>query len=354
MKNILIAITTFLLTGVGAICNAQTIQSQVVENGGTGAYKSEIVADKSCPRFTIYRPQELKATVNKAGKLPIILYANGGCANNNVEIRYLLSEVVSHGYLAIAIGPYDEGDTMAKWKEVLSFMYPEDKGSYVILANGERVNAPTEADKKAREERMRKQIEEIRKKTAKDNKNINRPAVQNPTYPKMLLEALDWLTEQNANPDSEYYHCLNLDKVAAMGQSCGGAQALGVAHDPRIKTCIILNSGMGDMTMQGVDSTVLKNLHTPMFYLIGGPTDVAYPNAEKDYKRINNIPVVLANTHDGHNGTYYERAGGSYGVAVRKWLDWQLKGKIGQSALFLDLEYSSILFPDWTIVSKNF
>lgn len=35
--------------------------------------------------------------------MPVILYANGGCANNNVEMRNLLNEVASFGYVAAAI-----------------------------------------------------------------------------------------------------------------------------------------------------------------------------------------------------------------------------------------------------------
>lgn len=349
-KKILFLALAFTTLVGGQLCQAQTIKSQIVENGGTGAYKAEVVADSTCPRFTIYRPQDLKAAVQAEGKLPVILYANGGCANNNVEMRYLLSEVASHGYVAIAIGPYDEDNVMAKWSEVLTFMYPESKGAQVTLANGEQIKAPTETEKKAIEEHFRKQMEKERKSAGEKKKT----PVPQPTYPRMLLEALDWLTDQNANPTSEYYHALNLDEVAAMGQSCGGAQALAVAHDPRITTCVILNSGIGDMTMQGATKEALNSLHTPMLYLIGGPEDVAYPNAQKDFEHIKDMPVVMINTLDGHSGTYYEKSGGSYAVAVRKWLDWQLKDNVGQSALFLDPEYGKTMFPDWTVVRKNF
>ena len=138
-----------------------------------------------------------------------------------------------------------------------------------------------------------------------------------------------------------------VDHVAAMGQSCGGAQVLGVAYDPRIKTCVMLNSGIGDMAMMGTTKEALKNLHTPMFYMIGGPGDIAYANAQKDYERIaDNISVVMLNSKDGHSGTYYEKHGGNYAKAVVKWLDWQLKGRVGQSALFLDDEYLKMKFPE--------
>jgi dienelactone hydrolase len=313
------------------------------------------VGDASCPAFTIYRPQNLNDLVAKQGALPVIVYANGACFNNNVEMRLLLSEVASYGYVIAAIGPYDEEDVMAQWRGVLKSAYPETKGE-VIMANGEKILPLTPEEIKARQEQQAKQ-RELAAKNAKKNKKKQQvaqvPAFQ--TYPKMLLEVLSWLTDQNATKCSEYYHCLDLDHVAAMGQSCGGAQVLGVAHDPRIKTCVMLNSGIGDMEMMGSTKECLKNLHQPMFYMIGGPGDIAYANAQKDYERIaDNIPVVMLNSKDGHSGTYYEKHGGNYAKAVIKWLDWQLKGKVGQSALFLDDEYLKMKFPEWQGVRKNF
>ena len=49
---------------------------------------------------------------------------------------------------------------------------------------------------------------------------------------------------------------------------------LAVAHDPRIKTCMIFNSGIGEMSMSGASKTSLENLHTPMLYINGGTADV--------------------------------------------------------------------------------
>ena len=335
------------------LTNAQTAQRQVVEEGGTGPFKSEVVGDASCPGFTVYRPQNLKEVVARQGALPVIVYANGACFNHNVEMRLLLSEVASYGYVIAAIGPYDEADVMAQWKGVLLAAYPETKGD-VVMANGEKILPLTAEERKARDEEQAKQREEAAKKAKKvKKKQPATPVFQ--TYPKMLLEVLSWLTDQNAAQGSEYYHCLALDHVAAMGQSCGGAQVLGVAHDPRIKTCVMLNSGIGDMEMMGTTKENLKNLHTPMFYMIGGPGDIAYKNAQKDYERIaDNIPVVMLNSKDGHSGTYYEKHGGNYAKAVVKWLDWQLKGQVGQSALFLDDEYLKMKFPEWQGVRKNF
>ena len=352
--NKLLLTAMLVATSMGLV-NAQTTQKQIVEEGGTGPFKSEVVGDASCPGFTVYRPQNLKEVVAKQGALPVIVYANGACFNHNVEMRLLLSEVASYGYVAAAIGPYDEADVMAQWRGVLKSAYPETKGE-VVMANGEKILPLTPEEIKARQEEAAKQRELAAKNAKKNKKNKKQPETpQFRTYPKMLLEVLDWLTEQNATQGSEYYHCLNLDHVAAMGQSCGGAQVLGIAHDPRIKTCVMLNSGIGDMEMMGTTKESLKNLHTPMFYMIGGPGDIAYANAQKDYERIaDNIPVVMLNSKDGHSGTYYEKYGGNYAKAVVKWLDWQLKGQVGQSALFLDDEYLKMKFPEWQGVRKNF
>lgn len=342
MKRILFLLALWASAFVGY---AQTVHSQIVENGGTGPYKAVVVGDASCPAFTIYRPQDLDA----AGKLPVILYGNGGCANSTVEIRFFLNEIASYGYLAIGIGPYEEDDPNAKWKDVLLGSFPE--GKKVVLANGEELKAPSPEEIQARAEASRKRMEALMAERAK---NPDAPvAFANATYAKQLLEAMDWLTEQNANPASEYYHKLDLDKVAAMGHSCGGSQVLGVAHDPRIKTGIMLNSGIGDMEMQGATKETLENLHTPMLYLIGGPSDVAFPNSALDFQRIKNVPVVMINTTDGHLATFYEKSGGAYAVTARKWLDWQLKGDNSQAPFFLDDAVLHEAQPTWNVDRKN-
>ncbi|MCR4825170.1 MAG: hypothetical protein K5849_07450 [Bacteroidales bacterium] len=345
-----------LLTA-GTVCLAQTEQSQVIENGGTGPYKSVAIGDKSLPTHMIYRPQDLKAYVEKNGRIPVLLYANGACANNSLEISRLLSEVASYGYFILAIGPYDtlsDERFYAQWRGVMRGGYPETKRE-AIMGNGERLTPYTEAERAAlaaEREAARKAAAEA----ARKNRNKKNTAVPAPfrTYARQLLEALDWITDQNGNDQSEYYHLIDLEKVAAMGQSCGGAQVLAVAHDPRIKTCLIFNSGMGEMEMSGASKKSLANLHTPMLYLNGGTADIAFNNANGDYGRImDNIPVVKISTLDGHHGTYYEKNAGKYAVAARMWLNWQLKGEVSDAALFMNEDYEKSFYPDWTFERKN-
>ena len=355
MKKFL-AFAVALATGV--FCFAQTEQSQIIENGGTGPYKAVAIGDKSLPTHMIYRPENLKAYVAENGKIPVLLYANGACANNSLEMSRLLSEVASWGYIVLAIGPYMDMPDDAfynQWKGVVRGWYPETK-PVAIMGNGERLTPYTEAELAA-QAAEREAAQKAAAAAAKKNKN-KKPVVtvepQFRTYARQLLEALDWLTDQNGNEESEYYHLIDLEKVAAMGQSCGGAQVLGVAHDPRIKTCMIFNSGIGEMSMSGASKKSLANLHTPMLYINGGTADVAYNNANGDWGRIADcIPVVKISTLDGHHGTYYEAHAGAFAVVARMWMNWQLKGQVGDSALFMNDEYEKTFYPDWTFERKN-
>lgn len=169
MKKLLM--TAMLFAASVGLMKAQTVQRQVVEEGGTGPFKSEVVGDASCPGFTVYRPQNLKEVVAQKGSLPVIVYANGACFNNNVEMRLLLSEVASYGYVAAAIGPYDEADVMAQWRGVLKSAYPETKGE-VIMANGEKILPLTVEEKKAREEQQAKQREQALKMQRRARSNL--------------------------------------------------------------------------------------------------------------------------------------------------------------------------------------
>lgn len=357
MKTTRIIALAASLMMAGTICSAQTVSTKIIEKGGLGPYKSVIVADESLPTHTIYRPQDLKGYVAQNGKIPVILYANGACVNNNLEMSRLLNEVASQGYIVLAIGPFDnyDDDTFyAQWRGVVRGWYPETKPE-IIMGNGEKLTPYTEKElkKQAEEKEAAQKAAEKAAKKASKKKNAEPEPEPFHTYPRQLLEAMDWLTDQSIDPDSEYYHLIDLDHVAAMGQSCGGAMALAVAHDPRIKTCVILNSGMGEMAMSGASKESLKHLHTPMLYLNGGTADVAYKNAIGDYDRIESLPVVKISTLDGHHGTYYEANGGRYAVVVRKWLNWQFKGQTADSALFLNDEYEAALYPDWTFERKN-
>lgn len=66
-----------------------------------------------------------------------------------------------------------------------------------------------------------------------------------------MLQAMDWIAKEAAKKRSEYYGVVDVEQIAVAGQSCGGAQALVASSDPRVKTTVMVNSGMGDIEMSG-------------------------------------------------------------------------------------------------------
>jgi dienelactone hydrolase len=60
-----------------------------------------------------------------------------------------------------------------------------------------------------------------------------------------VLDGVTWAAAENDRQGSEYYHKIDTAKVAVMGQSCGGGQAIDLSLDPRVTTSVILNSGAG-------------------------------------------------------------------------------------------------------------
>ena len=277
-------------------------QMKVPDFGGSGPHKAIAVREKLLPDFVVYRPVNMDAAMRvgrlgmfqtgevKTEKLPMLVFCNGGCMDTSIGYENMLTDIASYGYVVVAIGELQ------------------------MLAQHEN---------------------------------------DQHTPSSMVQQSLDWICQQVADPASPYYNKIDQEKIAAAGHSCGGAQVLANAADKRLKTYLILNAGMGKITMADASAKSLKNLHGPILYLVGGTEDVAWKNAQMDYKAIKKVPVVLAdNTKSGHGGTYEQPNGGANSRMVRAWLDWQLKGKAEQKTIFIDGDLKD--YADWTIMHKNF
>ena len=277
-------------------------QMKVPDFGGSGPHKAIAVRERSLPDFVVYRPVNLDAamTVGRRGmfqmgevkkeKLPVLVFCNGGCMDTSIGYENMLTDIASYGYVVVAVGE-------------LQMLAQHEKDQH--------------------------------------------------TPSSVVKQALDWVSQQASNPSSPYYGKIDEEKIAAAGHSCGGAQVLANAADKRLKTYLILNAGMGKMTMADASAKSLANLHGPVLYLVGGTRDVAWQNAQLDYKAIKKVPVVLAdNTKSGHGGTYEQPNGGANSRMVHAWLDWQLKGAKGPETIFIGGDLKD--YPDWTITHKNF
>jgi CubicO group peptidase (beta-lactamase class C family) len=282
---------------VTAVTVSENAKEVVWEEGGTGPYSAIATEEAALPSMTIFRPKNLTAG-GTSQKLPVLLWGNGACANTTFEHKNFLNEIASHGYIVLANGLLDQ----------MEF----------------------------RNDRSRQ-----------------------PTHSSQLIKALDWIFAQNNDPKSKYYGKIDTNKVAAMGMSCGGLQAIEISGDPRITTSVVCNSGVLPTPsplkgMPALSKEILKTFHAPVLYLMGGRSDIAFNNAMDDYTRIDHVPIVMASLDVGHGGTYHLAHGGPYTKVALSWLDWQLKRDAKAAQVFLDPNSALRQDKEWQVLVKNF
>lgn len=290
------ALAALLPLRVASLTAADNAATRTIEDGGSGPHKAIMAADPSLPTHTIFRPADLAALPAKS-KLPIVAWGNGACANSPWEHVNFLSEIASHGYLVVAIGP--------------------------MPAEGQR-GGPG-----------------------------------GPTKSHLLTDAINWAIARNNDKTSSYFQKLDTNQIAVAGMSCGGLQALEIAPDPRVKTAIICNSGIigspggGRPGMPALTKDHLAKLHAPTLYLLGGERDIAYKNGMDDVSRLNHIPIFVGNLDVGHGGTYSKPHGGAYAKVAAAWLQWHLKNDAEAAALFKGATPGLTKEEGWKFEKKN-
>ena len=275
------------------------------EPAGTGPMPAIAESLVDLPGHTIYRPAKLPATA-----LPLFVWGNGACRDNGLQHSAFLRQVASHGYIVIALGK------------------PGQERVFGAPVNEAPLPPPPA-----------------------------RP--QDETQPAQMLEAIDWAVRENARAGGDFAGKIDAARIAVGGHSCGGLQAISVSHDPRIRTTLVLNSGIY-ITRQGtrsgvaVDKSQIARLHSPMLYLTGGSEDIAHLNASDDVQRIDHVPVFQGSLPVGHDGTFWkERDGGTWARVATRWLDWKLKDDADASWDFAGPACRLCKDSRWTVVQKK-
>jgi hypothetical protein len=274
---------------------------------GTGRFPAMKEEVGSLPRHVVYRPRDLAALGRT--KLGVVAWGNGGCSDDGASSRFHLLEIASHGYL--------------------------------VIASGRILSGPGAPPREPRPARQPGQIQPPR------------------TEASDLTDAVNWALAENQRQGSPYVGRIDPAQIAYSGWSCGGLQALQVAKDSRVKTLVIHNSGVlndNPRTIPGMDvrKDVLQTLHTPVIYILGGPTDIAYPNGMDDFKRIAHVPIAMANLPVGHGGTFLEPNGGAAASVAVSWLNWQLRGDAESGKRFLGDNCGLCQDTRWSFERKQF
>jgi dienelactone hydrolase len=273
---------------------------------GTGPYPAMKEEIPALPRHVIYRPTKLADM--GAQKLGVVAWGNGGCSDDAASSRFHLLELASHGYLVIAPG------------RILSGPGAPPPVARAPVAAGQLPPPRTAASD--------------------------------------LPAAIDWALAENRRKGSPYFGRIDEKQVAVSGYSCGGLQALSSAKDPRVTAVVLQNTGIfigTPSTIPGMDVSkdALKAFHTPVLYILGGPTDIAYANGMDDYKQIQHVPVAVANLPVGHGGTYNEPNGGAAAQVAVDWLNWQLRGDAAAAHRFVGEKCGLCTDAKWTLERKN-
>ena len=95
-----------------------------------------------------------------------------------------------------------------------------------------------------------------------------------------------------------------------------------------------------------------KEIHTPIMYLLGGETDIAYGNGMDDFHRIKHVPACAVNYPVGHGGTYRQPHGGEFTVPALAWLNWHLMGDSKAARMFKGNSQLLLQREGWTL-EKN-
>lgn len=289
--------------GQGARSNEPSRKEFGVIGAPAGTGKSPAVAEARAdfPSHTLFRPAKLPRA-----RLPLVLWGNGACRDNGLQHAQFLREVASHGYFVIALG-------VAR-KEIPT-----------VVPGAPPAPPPPPTPR----------------------------ATQDETQLSQMAEAIDWAKT------GAYAKHIDSRRIAVMGHSCGGLQAIAMSADPRVATSVIFNSGVYNRPGEGrsnikVGKEALDRLHGPIAYFAGGPSDIAHVHAADDVSRITKVPVFFGELQIGHNGTFWtDPNGGDWARVATGWLNWRLKrdGKAGR--MFAGASCGLCLDPRWTVVRKG-
>lgn len=265
-------------------------RTRTLAPGGSGVYApASYLTHPTLKRHTIYTPHP--RSLRPGQRLPVLVWANGLGLAWGLMFGEFLQEIASHGYVVIATGEPGDGH--------------HSNNHYTTGGCGGGGSGGMAA---AYMSRLGHADEEA------------------------MIAAVRWAAEDCAgceDPDDVRAH-VDGDRIALAGQSKGGLHAYAAAAalrgETRIRTVGLFNAGLIFRTTTTVAQ--VKGLDVPVFYVVGGPADVAYKHVQQDWDLLpRDLPAWCGSLDVGHLGTFYDdEYGGRFARVALDWLEAMLNG----------------------------
>lgn len=174
-----------------------------------------------------------------------------------------------------------------------------------------------------------------------------------------LLAALDWADAEAEREGSPLQGRIATDRMAVMGQSCGGFLSVGLGADSRVDTIGVFNAGVQPPGPEASDSPfpttdALADLHGPVLLVNGHERDFMMEASAANFDAIDHVPVFYGARHDaGHTATVDHDGGGEFANVVSSWLRWQLKGDSEAGEMFVGEDCGLCTDENWETRSKG-
>jgi dienelactone hydrolase len=172
-----------------------------------------------------------------------------------------------------------------------------------------------------------------------------------------MRAAIDWATQENVRADSPLKGKIALDKIAVMGQSCGGFLSITLGADPRVKTIGVFNSGVQQavaLTSVQPGPEALAKLHGPVLLINGHEPDFMMAASAETFDKIDRLPAFYGARHNaGHTATVFHPGGGEFANVASNWLRWTFKADKKAGRMFVGKNCDLCKNSNWDTRAKG-
>lgn len=175
-----------------------------------------------------------------------------------------------------------------------------------------------------------------------------------------MRAAVDWAEAEAARAGSPLNGKIATDRVAVMGQSCGGFLSLTLGADPRVDTIGVFNAGIqpanADAAASGRPTAdTLADLHGPVLLVNGHERDFMMGASAATFEAIDHLPAFYGARHGaGHTATVDHPGGGEFANVASNWLRWIFKGDEEAGKMFAGESCELCTNANWDVRSKGF